>query len=98
MCNICLLQNSNREGGIIVKNHVICFKSIRVNKFIFYLDLQGECFFDSRLLKYFDLIYNCSAFGCGKKFEKCLFIGWTVAVFILLADILIVRLIYSSTM
>ena len=38
-------------------------------------------------LKYFHLIYNCSAFGYGRKFDKCLLIGWSVAVFILLANI-----------
>ena len=38
-------------------------------------------------LIYFHLIYNCSAFGCGKKFDKCLLTRWTGTVFILLANI-----------
>ena len=29
-------------------------------------------------LIYFHLIYNCCAFGCGKKFDKCLLTGWSV--------------------
>ena len=33
------------------------------------------------------LIYNCSAFGCGKKFDKYLLTGWSDTVFILLVDI-----------
>ena len=37
---------------------------------------------------YFHLIYNRSAFGCDKKkFDKCLFTGWSGTVFILLANI-----------
>ena len=31
----------------------------------------------------FYLIYTGCAFGYGKKFDKCLFIGWSVAVFFL---------------
>ena len=38
-------------------------------------------------LIYFHLIYNCSAIGCGKKFDKCLLTRWNVTVFILLANI-----------
>ena len=38
-------------------------------------------------LIYFHLIYNYSAFGYGKKFDKCLFTELTVTVFILLANI-----------
>ena len=36
-------------------------------------------------LKYFHLIYNCCASSCGKMFVKYVFIGWSVAGFILLA-------------
>ena len=36
---------------------------------------------------YFHLIYNCWAFGRGKKFDECSFTGWSVTVFILLANI-----------
>ena len=36
---------------------------------------------------YFDLIYNCSTFGCGKKFDKRLLSEWSVTEFNLLANI-----------
>ena len=68
-----------------------------MRRLIFLLGSARSMFFESTFLKCFHLIYNCSAFDCVKKFDKCLFIGWSVAVFILLANILIVRLIYSIT-
>ena len=36
---------------------------------------------------YFHIIYNCSTSSCGIKIDKCVFIGWSFAVFILLANI-----------
>ena len=38
-------------------------------------------------LYFFRLIYNCSAFGYGKKFDICLLAGWSSTVFILLFKI-----------
>ena len=39
-------------------------------------------------LIFFHLICNCSAFGCGKKFDVCLLTGWSSTVLILLVNIL----------
>ena len=38
-------------------------------------------------LIFFHLIYTCSAFGYGKKFNICLLPGWSSTVFILLVNI-----------
>ena len=38
-------------------------------------------------LIFFYLIYNCSAFGYGKKFDIYLLTGWSSTVFILLVNI-----------
>ena len=38
-------------------------------------------------LIFFHLVYNCSAFGYGKKFDICLLTGWSSTEFILLVTI-----------
>ena len=55
--------------------------------FISLLGSVGSIFPLIDVLKYFHLIYNCNAFGYDKKFDNFLLIGWSVTVFILLADI-----------
>ena len=83
------LQNSNRGRGIILNDLLGGFKFIIVyDKFYFFLfGSEGVCFCESMFLIYFYPIYNCSAFGFGKKFDKCLLIGRSDTVFILLANI-----------
>ena len=55
--------------------------------FFFLLGSVGSMLLESMFLIYFHLIYNCRAFDCSKKFDKSLLTGWSVTVFILLANI-----------